>query len=73
MKFLNEQHKVLTLRKLKQIEEWRKLPFDLQGVLERQRKRERQAEEMEKREILKKIKKVENDTGDFPFTSVTEP
>ena len=73
MKFLNEQHKVLTLRKLKQIEEWRKLPFDLQGVLERQRTRERQAEEMEKREILKKTKKVENDTGDFPFTSVTEP
>ena len=47
MEYLNQFHKESTERKMKQIEEWRKSPVDLEGALKRQRIREQQAREME--------------------------
>ena len=63
MKFINDFHRESTLRKLKQIEEWRKHPAPLAEVLARQRKREQQAIEMDKQKLLENIKKnnVENE------------
>jgi hypothetical protein len=48
MEYLNQAHKEATERKLKAIEEDKKHPVTLEEVLQKQRRREQMAREMEK-------------------------
>jgi hypothetical protein len=63
MKFINEYHKQHVLHNLKQIEEWRKYPVGLQVQLQRQRKREQQAKEMEDQKMVENPKKNDLENG----------
>lgn len=47
MEYLNEFHRQSTERKLKKIEEWRKVPTSYETVMKHQRARERNSKEFD--------------------------